>query len=256
MSDAYIKTGGSTLSQLGLPKCSPGSTTILPPTVTSMLANIRASSYIPSAKKDSCHSAAEALLNAGFSPAFVAGVLANIVYEGSVGQFESSAYANQAQRPDYLVYMDTYYSYRTLYSGRFIYNVNVTNVYNILTTLHNQGWRVGGSRAGFGLGSVQWTFERTYTLVKLYREVNGNSSTITLAQATRAEALMITRELQGPYRFVYSNWQSSNPNANTVTAAYNAGYAVCVSYEVPVDAATKGRVRGELAQRIFTDMMK
>jgi hypothetical protein len=221
-----------------------------------MLANIKASTRIPAGKKDTCVAAAEALLAAGYPASFVAGVLANIVYEGSIGQFESSAYGSSSAKPDYLRYMDANWSYASLYSGRYIYNVNLTTVYNMLTTLHNSNWRVGTSRAGFGLGSVQWTFERTYTLVKLYREVAGNASTITLAQATKAEALMITRELQGPYSWVYNNWKTANPAKDTTTAAYNAGSVVCLFYEVPADTINKAKIRGDLAQAIFTDMMK
>ena len=67
------------------------------------------------------------MLESGFDPKFVAGMLGNICYEGNVGLFE---YYNSSQ--DYMQYMQNHYSYKSNYSGKYIYNVNLNNVYNML----------------------------------------------------------------------------------------------------------------------------
>ena len=189
------------------------------------------------------------MLESGFDPKFVAGMLGNICYEGNIGLFE---YYNSSQ--DYMQYMQNHYSYKSNYSGKYIYNVNLNNVYNMLKQLHESSegtWRINGSRVGFGLGSIQWTFGRTYELVKIYREVNGQKSTITKADATKAEGLMISRELNSSdYNYIYNSWKNSQ------SSAYNAAYKICISYEVPADKDNQGIQRGNLAEKIYSDMMK
>ena len=72
-------------------------------------------------KKDTLAAMAQVLLDDGFAPAFVAGLLGNIIEEGDCGRFESSAYlSNPDAEPDYLVYMDENYDYRDKYSYRLI----------------------------------------------------------------------------------------------------------------------------------------
>ena len=64
-------------------------------------------------KKDTGGCGLEVLLDDGFAPAFVAGILGNIMVEGDCGRFESSAYiSNPDAEPDYLVYPDENYDYR------------------------------------------------------------------------------------------------------------------------------------------------
>ncbi len=198
-------------------------------------------------KIDSCVATAEVMLNAGFEPEFVIGMLANICHEGNVGLFE---YYNPSM--DYMQYMNENYSYKSKYSGKYIYNVNLDDVYNMLNQLNNQSngsWKIGNSRVGFGLGSIQWTFGRTYNLVNIYREVNNNNSTITKSQATKAEGVMIMRELNGAYNYVYSGW------SNNGGSVYQAAYNICVKYEVPANADTEGKERGTLAQEIYNEVM-
>jgi len=214
------------------------------PTIQKMLTNIQNSSHIDSSKKVACGTAAKILLDNEFDPAFVAGVLGNICYEGNTGIFE---YYNSSQ--PYQVYMQEHYNYRSEYSGKFIYNLtsadkNVITIYNLLTALSNGGWK-----GGFGLGSCQWTFDRTYTLVQVYKKINGGSSSITYAQTVQAEAEMVAYELNNKYNSVYTNWKSGN------RTAYNAGSDICLYYEKPVDKYTKALDRGNLATRIYADMM-
>ena len=103
----------------------------------------------------------------------------------------------------------------------------------------------------------QWTFERTYTLVELYREVNGGANTITKEQVVKAEGMMIAREFLGDYGRIYTSWINANSSMlNTSMAAYDAGYTLCVRYEMPDDMYTKGVERGNHAKLIYADMMK
>ena len=220
--------------------------------IEKILSNIKKSSNISRCgdeKIDTCVATAKVMLESGFDPKFVAGMLGNICYEGNIGLFE---YYNSSQ--DYMQYMQNHYSYKSNYSGKYIYNVNLNNVYNMLKQLHESSggtWRINGSRVGFGLGSIQWTFGRTYELVKIYREVNGQKSTITKADATKAEGLMISRELNSSdYNYIYNSWKNSQ------SSAYNAAYKICISYEVPADKDNQGIQRGNLAEKIYSDMMK
>jgi len=85
--------------------------------------------------------------------------------------------------------MEAHYNYQKEYSGKRIYNnVDVNRVYDILFEINSTSkgtWKINGSRAGFGLGAVQWTFGRTYTLVQLYLQFNGGGASITSEQLYR-----------------------------------------------------------------------
>ena len=161
---------------------------------------------------------------------------------------------------DYLPNLSSYlnanygYTYQNEYSGQFIYNKNVTTVYNLLYTLNSMNWNYNGARIGMGMGCVGWTFDRAYTLIQTYREVNNNSSTITLAQARIAEALLVSRELCGGYYYVYNWWCSRNsPYLNTPEAAYDAGWLICIEYERPL-YTNQAVIRGDLAVLIYNDI--
>jgi len=128
----------------------------------------------------------------------------------------------------------------------------------MLLKLEPNNWRdpSSGSRRGFALGCVQWTFGRTKTLVGIYMEVANGRDTITFEQALRAEGLMISREFLGSYSSVYSNWQKANSGSlASVNAAYSAGYIVCTQYEKPADMQTAGVERGNLAKTVYNIMM-
>lgn len=206
-----------------------------------------------SSKKEVLLTMAEVLLNENFEPSFVAGVLGNIYCEGSVGLFESSNYRDQNRKPQYLKYMDEYYNYRSVYSGKYIYNgISLSGLKSVMDSIKNDGY----SRGKFGLGCVQWTGTRTYTLVTLYLNVAGSSDTITKDQAQQAEALMISTELKSGYKYVYNSWKSScGSNTNSADAAYNAGSVVCKKYEVPADYNNKAVQRGNIAKDIYNAMV-
>lgn len=220
-----------------------------------MIRNLEGSTL---SKKDTLVAMAEVLLDDGFAPAFVAGILGNIMVEGDCGRFESSAYiSNPDAEPDYLVYMDENYDYREKYSYKLIYEgISLQEVYNMILELGPEG--ANGRGSCFGLGCLQWTsYERIKRLVENYIEVAGDADTITLAQVQEAEGMTVSYELNNTYRSVYTTWQSENADQNTTEAAFAAGVIVCVRYGVPVGYNTEDvqNTRGALAEAVYNVMM-
>lgn len=220
-----------------------------------MIRNLEASDL---SKKDTLVAMAEVLLDDGFAPAFVAGILGNIMVEGDCGRFESSAYiSNPDAEPDYLVYLDENYDYREKYSYKLIYEgISLQEVYNMILELGPEG--ANGRGSCFGLGCLQWTsYERIKRLVENYIEVAGDADTITLAQVQEAEGMTVSYELNNTYRSVYTTWQSENADQNTTEAAFAAGVIVCVRYGVPVGYNTEEvqNTRGALAESVYNVMM-
>ena len=220
-----------------------------------MIRNLEGSTL---SKKDTLVAMAEVLLDDGFAPAFVAGILGNIMVEGDCGRFESSAYiSNPDAEPDYLVYMDENYDYREKYSYKLIYEgISLQEVYNMILELGPEG--ANGRGSCFGLGCLQWTsYERIKRLVENYLDVNGNADSITLAQVQEAEGMTVSYELNNTYRSVYTTWQSENADQNTTEAAFDAGVIVCVRYGVPVGYNTEEvqNTRGALAEAVYNVMM-
>ena len=209
-------------------------------------------------KKDTLVAMAEVLLDDGFAPAFVAGILGNIMVEGDCGRFESSAYiSNPDAEPDYLVYLDENYDYREKYSYKLIYEgISLQEVYNMILELGPEG--ANGRGSCFGLGCLQWTsYERIKRLVENYIEAADGADTITLAQVQEAEGMTVSYELNNTYRSVYTTWQSENADQNTTEAAFAAGVIVCVRYGVPVGYNTEDvqNTRGALAEAVYNVMM-
>ena len=209
-------------------------------------------------KKDTLVAMAEVLLDDGFAPAFVAGILGNIMVEGDCGRFESSAYiSNPDAEPDYLVYLDENYDYREKYSYKLIYEgISLQEVYTLILELGPGG--ANGRGSCFGLGCLQWTsYERIKRLVENYIEAADGADTITLAQVQEAEGMTVSYELNNTYRSVYTTWQSENADQNTTEAAFAAGVIVCVRYGVPVGYNTEEvqNTRGALAEAVYNVMM-
>lgn len=220
-----------------------------------MIRNLEGSTL---SKKDTLVAMAQVLLDDGYAPAFVAGILGNILVEGDCGRFESSAYtSNPDAKPDYLVYLDENYDYREKYSYKLIYEgISVKEVYAMILELGPGG--ANGRGSCFGLGCLQWTsYERIKRLVENYIEVAGDADTITLAQVQEAEGMTVSYELNNTYRSVYTTWQSENANQNTTEAAFAAGVIVCVRYGVPVGYNTEEvqNTRGALAEAVYNVMM-
>ena len=213
---------------------------------TEVISNIQncSTNLIPSNRKTASVAVAQAMLNIGYPVSFVAGMLANIVFEGSTGQFESSNYVSHPEnKPDYLVYMDTEYNgtnyYLNNFSGKTIMDVGVDSTYNMLCELAEQSnntWYIDGRRVGFGLGCIQWSFARTLNLVNAYREINNNSNSITTEQACQGESLLMLRELGSPeYNSIISSWRAANASLNSSSAASSAGSYLCNNYIRPKD---------------------
>ena len=220
-----------------------------------MIRNLEGSTL---SKKDTLVAMAQVLLDDGYAPAFVAGILGNILVEGDCGRFESSAYtSNPDAKPDYLVYLDENYDYREKYSYKLIYEgISLQEVYNMILELGPEG--ANGRGSCFGLGCLQWTsYERIKRLVENYIEVAGDADTITLAQVQEAEGMTVSYELNNTYRSVYTTWQSENADQNTTEAAFAAGVIVCVRYGVPVGYNTEEvqNTRGALAEAVYNVMM-
>ncbi|MFR6057860.1 MAG: phage tail tip lysozyme, partial [Evtepia gabavorous] len=209
-------------------------------------------------KRDTLAAMAQVLLDDGFAPAFVAGLLGNIIEEGDCGRFESSAYlSNPDAEPDYLVYMDENYDYRDKYSYRLIYEgISLQEVYAMVLELGPAG--ANGRGSCFGLGCMQWTsYNRIKRLLENYLEAADGADTITLAQVQEAEGITISYELRNTHKKVYTDWQTANPEQDTEEAAYDAGVKVCTSYGIPVGYNTPEvqEKRGGNAAQVYAVML-
>ena len=216
-----------------------------------MMKKLKSQSNFSATKKNTMSIIGTVLLNKGYETSFVAGVLGNINHEGNIGMFESSNYKTHPEaEPQYLKYMDKLYNYRTKYSGKCVTDVSMTDLKKLMEKLKSKNWKEGK----FGLGCVQWTGERTYTLVQLYLHECKNGNKITLDQATTAEGKMIVKELSGEFKKIYNTWKNENANKNSANAAYNAGSIICKEYEKPVDSSNKAVTRGNTAKEIYKIM--
>lgn len=237
--------------------------------IQKMLDNIRNGTSISAYKKEACLLAAETLLNKGYEPAFVAGLLGNIVAEGDIGYFELY---NTGQ--DYHLnlngYLKEYYNttYNDMFHDKRIYDMDLNKVYEIVTNLNNMNWRVSEEQAlrwsgskettriFTGVGCIGWSESRLYTMIELYREVCNNRSTITEDEVKKAEALMMVRELTVGYVYVYNDWKSGNASSlASQEAAYNAGSIICLEYERPAQAEDQADTRAEKSKSIYLEMI-
>ena len=274
------KVTGQPLAQMTLTVEAP-----LPTGQAKMLENLKKDTSLGlGTKKDAIVSVVALLMESGYEPAFAAGVAANVYAEGSYGFFESSKYITYPKkRPRYFCYLDggEYYKngvlttvylsaaeyktykgkaekqlryaeenfYRNRYSGKYAWDVNLTQLEALLADLEKGGW-VGK----FGLGVTQWTGSRTKYLVGFYRKHAGKGNTITKAQVMAAENEAILAELKGAYAFIYSNWKSANGNLKTEAAAGSAGSLICLKYEIPATKETQAVIRSTKAKAIYRVM--
>jgi len=208
---------------------------------STIINNLKKNLNIDSVKKEAMIEAATKMLNAGYDPKFVAGVLGNIQNEGTPGQFESSYYVTNPE-PAYLLYMDNNFNYRNLYSGRSITEVGIASAVDIANKAKNSGY-VGK----FGLGMIQWTAGRTNNLLEEYQRLS-SKDVPSITECARIEAQFIVKELQSSaYSYIYESWKS-NPTP------YNAGYIICTNYEVPADTYAQAEARGRNASNIYSLM--
>lgn len=217
--------------------------------------------HLTQAKKDSIINVATTLLNEGYEPAFVAGVLGNILAEGNLGHFEGSNYkSNPEDKPDYLIYADANFNYRNEFSNKNIMNVGIKKTYDLLKKCEKVNYK-----GKFGLGAIQWTGGRAMALIKCYIKVcgltldkDGDLATEyypTEAQCRQAENMMIINELNGKYyhKRVYNKWVSQYSDKDSVEAAKGAGIIVCKYYEIPHEDSSE--TRGNSSAAIYKVMM-
>ena len=188
----------------------------------------------------------------GYETGFIAGLLANIYHEGNFGFFESSKYtSNPSAKPKYLAIMDESYEYSTKYSGKCVTDVSLKELKTLCDKLKNDGWKKGA----FGLGVIQWTYERTYTLITYYLEEANNGDKISLDQVISAEGKLIIKELKSQqYKKIYENWRNENKNLDCEEAAYNAASKICLKYEIPDDKEAQAQKRGKTAKKVYKIM--
>ena len=192
------------------------------------------------------------LFNHGYEKSFVAGLLANIYHEGDFGYFESSKYvSNPKAKPKYLKIMDDNYDYANKYSGKIVTEVNLKELKALSDKLKSDKWQNGK----FGLGTIQWTGERTGPLVDLYVEEANGSEKISLNQVIAAEGKLIIKELKSNYSYIHDNWKNNHENnLCSEQAAYDAAYVICKKYEVPYDKA-QYEIRANTGKKVFNIMM-
>ena len=223
-----------------------------------MLSNIEndKSLGLSDTKKKTIMGIGNIMLQEGYEPAFVAGMLANIIHEGTAGRFENSNYkTNPSAKPDYLVNMDKEFDYTNKYSDKNLQDISLSELGEMLDKLPDDGdgKKADGTRIGFGLGSVQWTFSRTKELFEFYDKVTGDSDTITFDQMIEAEGLMICHELKNTRKKAYAEWGNDIDKADPAQAAYDAGVSICKYYEAPkVDSSA---ARGQIARNVYNVMI-
>lgn len=240
-----------------------------------MMANLTSSTYF-GGKKEAVLLLADEMWDNGFSPAFIAGTLANIYAEGSVGLFENimgytqsrllAVYPNLKKvsesgvaHKNYIAHMKGFTDYDSCghshtdyspFSNKYIYNgISLSAVDALLEKYKAESWH-----AQFGLGTVQWTADRTISLMTFYHAEAGSADTITYEQCLAAEMKCVNWELLGSKYWVFSKWLNNNTGAlDTSDAAYDAGYRVARDYECPGNT-DQYPIRGGYARDIYSIM--
>lgn len=255
-------------------------------TKSKMISNLNSSSYF-GAKKTACVELAGYLWDSGFSPEYIAGVLANILAEGSVGKFENitgytqtrlaQVYPNMkkisqggSSHQNYIAHMNGFSEYDgcghnhseyNAYSNKFVYNgFSLKSIDTMLRQYQSEGWN-----AKFGLGTIQWTGGRTINLLKYYHDAAGNADTITEAQCRTAEMKYTNSELLSDYYNTFSSWNTYYSKATN--AAYCAGVMITQQYVKPagthyaaigakmLSEYSVDKTRGDNAQSIYSIMI-
>jgi len=202
------------------------------------------------------------MLKSGYVPAFVAGMMGNISDEGSAGKFESSFYTtNPSAKPAYLKYMEDNHNYAALYSDKYIFNkgnyekgIKLSVVLEILKKLEKGNWE-----GKFGLGCIQWTGNRTISLLTNYIEkaaANENHDFITFEQTLVAEGGLMIDELEKKFnKYDYGNWLNNyKGDINTSAAAEAAADNICRKFVVPLENIdAKAKKRAEIASKLYVN---
>ena len=206
----------------------------------------------------------KALLNHGYKPSFVAGILGNIFYEGTIGLLERANY-NKNPLPKYLENMNNKYEYKEIYAGKKIFELSLFKIRDILEELRQMKFKMNPNddkkNIGFGMGCAQWTWIRTYTLAQFYLDENGEKDKISYEQACEAEIKMLLSELtyEKDIKDIYDKWRTEqekkNINIDSEDAAGNAGILFCLDFEKPHNITEMAKIRAPSAKDIYKVMM-
>ena len=180
------------------------------------------------------------MLNLGYEPAFTAGMMANIMREGSFGQFEA-ANRNPTNNPAYMEHFVRYHDYFRQFQQRNIINFNLNDIYAMSLRRSHQSANI------FGIGIAQWTHrERHLPLLQSYMELSSDGR-ITRENVIQVELERLISEIDGynlnghrgmvevdrrvnmPWNTpdIRQYWRSQNPNGlNNVAAANSAAYLI------------------------------
>jgi len=204
----------------------------------------------------------QGMLDRGFEPAFVAGMLGNVMAEGSIGEFE------RASNHAYLQYVLNNHDYANRFAGRYVYNMGATlqELYDIIS---NRMSSAGNNVNLFGLGTMQFTNgPRIVHIVENYMLISGGGGSITREQAAEAEIITLIQQLEGhgmhtgPHPIhggwgfdLYALWRNRNAvNYNSDAAARDAAGLIVHHFLRPDAAETAATIRGNNASDILRVM--
>ena len=231
-----------------------------------MLDNFEKSNYLSDNidMKNTLISIGHVMIELGWKPAYIAGVLGYIQGEGRFGLLEGIWNNYETNQPYLKRAMDIYPNYKDDYANQYVYaNKDISILIKMVETLEAKR-RSTGTSIGFGIGCCQWSFERALTLVYIYREIVGtNSNYISYEQTLQAESLMIIRESRTNYKTIYSNWLNRNiDNYISEKAANDAGYHFLLEYGLSTTEASasvnqkkNAEIRGNNAKAIYNAML-
>lgn len=209
-------------------------------------------------KKTAMLVAGEKLLNKGYEAKFVAGVLGNIINEGTPGKFESSCYSDLDKKPAYLKCMQDDFQYDTKYSGKTIGQVGIKETVKLQKQASKKQHTVmiNGKKKlvkdQFGFGMCQFTGSRTSEVLEAYKDYydKTNDNHPTQAKCAEIEANFMVKELEGSFKEIYKEWKKGDK-----TASY-AGELICLEYEKPYDMKNQASIRADHAKKVYSIMKK
>lgn len=198
------------------------------------------------------------LLDNGFEPKFVAGLLGNVYYEGDFGLLECLNYSESEAASKGLAYVQHMHGWKydsghwDIYgklSGYGIYvwgndvygnRVKLSEVSALVDTLISEGH----TSAIFGIGSVQWTYY-TYVkeLISYYNKYAGYGDYITYEQCKNAEMAYIKALFNGRHAWITGH-----------DTAYDTGWAISYYFEGNKNEAGCNE-RAKTADAIYNEMI-
>lgn len=106
------------------------------------------------------------MIDEEYKEEFVAGVVGNIMGESVCGHFENGNYKKHPEnKPPYLIHVGECIGYDEKYNNGNVTQVDLVQLYDDVVCA---GEKCGYDIHGFGVGSVQWSFNRTAGLLEFY----------------------------------------------------------------------------------------